>query len=113
MRDDAGEIAGLKIPEFRRISGQAFQSGRISICLCCKQALLHSLVCLGAAEPWDLAAHTALRVHPDWARCAPAFLLHHFFSRFKCLGGTESRRSLSGREYSTDWHCLRSASLLF
>lgn len=98
MRDGAGEIVGMKIPEFRKFSGQAFQSGCVSICLCRKQALLHSLVCLGAAEPWDLAAHAVLRVHPNWARYAPPFLLHHLLSRFKCLGGTGSMRLLSGRQ---------------
>lgn len=54
MRDGAGEITGLKIPEFRKDSGQAFPHG----CLCCKGAQLHSLIHLKAAEPQELAAHT-------------------------------------------------------
>lgn len=54
----SGEIAGMKIPEFRKCWGQAgFLSldVLVFICLCCKQALVHSVTCLGAAELWHLA----------------------------------------------------------
>lgn len=102
-------------PRMQKIlrAGWIFQSGCVGICLCCKQALVHSALGLLSpgtwlpTEPWGPSQLSHNEPQPFCS--ISSFLNPSVLVEQKSGDHNVEEKNL----YSPDWHCLRSALLMF